>query len=159
MARILVIEDNPESLELMRYLIHAFGHAALLATDGEPGIDLALSETPDLIVCDIHLPTMDGYEVARQMKRNPALRSIPLVAVTTLAMVGDRDKVLAAGFDGYIAKPIVPKRFVEQLESYLRTPLPGHPAAARITAPAPLKEIAAILPPQKGNADGDGSGR
>ena len=128
MARILVIEDSPENLELMCYLLEAFGHTALRAADGEQGLEIARLDAPELIVCDIHLPRMDGYEVARRMKGNPLLASLPLVAVTALAMVGDRDKVLAAGFDGYLAKPIVPKRFVEQIESYLHGPVRGRPA-------------------------------
>lgn len=106
------------------------------------GVELAQGGTPDLIVCDIHLPKMDGYEVARQVKGNPVTSSIPLVAVTALAMVGDRDKVLAAGFDGYLAKPIVPKRFVEQLESYLHAAIPRRPIP--IQAPA-RAELAATL--------------
>lgn len=143
MARILVIEDSPDNLELMRYLIQAFGHIALLATDGAQGIEAARCEAPDLIVCDIHLPTIDGYEVARRLKRDAVLRSIPLVAVTALAMVGDRDKVLAAGFDGYLAKPIAPKRFVEQIEGYLRAPAHHRPATA---SAAPLSvPLAATL--------------
>jgi two-component system cell cycle response regulator len=141
MARILVIEDNPENLELMGYLLQAFGHVALRAGDGAEGVEAARREAPDLIVCDIHLPGMDGYEVARHVKRNPALRSTPLVAVTALAMVGDRDKVLAAGFDGYIAKPIVPKRFLEQIESYLRAPV------RRSVAPAPAPAVRSVAPP------------
>lgn len=138
MARILVIEDSPENLELMSYLLQAFGHTVLRAADGAQGIEVARRETPDLIVCDIHLPKMDGYEVAHQLKRNPVLCSIPLIAVTALAMVGDRDKVLAAGFDGYIAKPIVPKRFVEQVESYLQPPARAGSPTAQAQAPTPL---------------------
>jgi two-component system, cell cycle response regulator len=134
MARILVIEDSPENLELMSYLLQAFGHVALRAADGEQGLEIARREMPDLIVCDIHLPKVDGYEVARQLKRCPVQCSIPLIAVTALAMVGDRDKVLAAGFDGYIAKPIVPKRFVEQVEAYLRGRAASQAAAAPLAA-------------------------
>lgn len=140
MARILVIEDSPENLELMSYLLEAFGHVAIRAADGEQGVEIAGREIPDLIICDIHLPQMDGYAVARQLKRNPMHSSIPLVAVTALAMVGDRDKVLAAGFDGYIAKPIVPKRFVAQVESYLRPPAdhgPTRPPPAQAPTPPP----------------------
>lgn len=121
MARILVIEDNPANLELMVYLIQAFGHTPLSAIDGEVGIDLARRETPELIICDIQLPKIDGYEVLRRLKAYPTLRNVPVVAVTALAMVGDRDKVLAAGFDGYIAKPIAPETFVPQIHSFLST--------------------------------------
>ena len=141
MARILVIEDSPENLELMSYLLQAFGHVAVRAADGEQGVAAMQREAPDLIICDIHLPNMDGYEIARYVKGSPAFGAIPLVAVTALAMVGDRDKVLAAGFDGYIAKPIIPKRFVELIESYLHAPLrasPAPPGPAARPVPPPL---------------------
>ena len=120
MARILVIEDSPTNLELMVYLLEAFGHEPLTAADGEVGLNAVKHEAPDLIICDIHLPKVDGYEVARRLKSHPALREIPLIAVTALAMMGDRDKVLHAGFDGYIPKPITPESFVARVESYLR---------------------------------------
>jgi len=118
-GRILVIEDNPQNLELMTYLLRAFGYTALTAANGEEGLGVVRRERLDLIICDIHLPRMDGYEVAYELKRDPMLRRIPLVAVTALAMVGDREKVLAAGFDGYIDKPIEPEIFVKQVESFM----------------------------------------
>ena len=118
-ARILVIEDNSANLELMVYLLEAFGYEALTALDGERGLDLARSENPDLILCDVHLPKLDGYEVAARLKSDPRLCRIPLVAVTALAMVGDRNRVLAAGFDAYIAKPIVPEMFVLEVGNYI----------------------------------------
>ena len=116
--RILVIEDNPQNLELMTYLLQAFGYITLTAGDGAEGIETVRREMLDLIICDVHLPKVNGYEVARELKRDPMLRRIPLVAVTALAMVGDRDKVLAAGFDGYIDKPIAPELFVKQVEAF-----------------------------------------
>ncbi|MEW6181842.1 MAG: response regulator [Bacillota bacterium] len=118
--RILVIEDNLTNLELMTYLLRAFNYVVLSAGDGTQGIDLARRKKLDLIICDVHLPKVDGYEVARRLKSHLALRRIPLVAVTALAMVGDRDKVLAAGFDGYIDKPIMPELFVKQIETFLK---------------------------------------
>ena len=118
--RILVIEDNPQNLELMTYLLQAFGYITLTARDGAEGIETVRREMLDLIICDVHLPKVNGYEVARELKRDPMLRRIPLVAVTALAMVGDRDKVLAAGFDGYIGKPITPEIFVKQVEAFLK---------------------------------------
>lgn len=120
-ARILIVEDNPDNLELMTYLLRAFGHTTFAAEDGRHGLEIAGREQPDLIICDIQLPLLDGYEVARQLKKDARLQSIPLVAVTALAMVGDRDRVLAAGFDGYVTKPIAPELFVAQLEEYLRS--------------------------------------
>ena len=131
MARILVIEDNATNLELMIYLLKAFGYQVLSATDGEAGIDLARRTSPDLVICDIGLPKLDGYGVAAYLKEHPALQNIPLVAVTALAMVGDRDKVLGAGFNGYIPKPLDPETFVRQVEKFL----PNVPPAPSLPAP------------------------
>lgn len=137
MAKILVIEDNADNLELMLYLLEAFGHTPLAAHDGEEGMESAQRERPDLIVCDLQMPKVDGFEVARRLKQHPVLRSIPLVAVTAYAMVGDREKVLAAGFDGYLTKPIEPQTFVPRLEALL---LPDQRTAGLrpSTAPHPL---------------------
>jgi two-component system, cell cycle response regulator DivK len=118
-ARILVIEDNSANLELMTYLLKASGHFTISARDGEAGLETALRESPDLVICDIELPKLDGYEVARQLKQHPTLSETPLVAVTAYAMVDDREKVLSAGFDGYISKPIEPELFVSQVEAFL----------------------------------------
>jgi len=117
---ILIIEDHTDNLELMSYLLKAFGYATLAAADGFTGLELARSRQPELIVCDIQLPGIDGFEIARRLKEDDGLRKIPLVAITALAMVGDRERVLAAGFDGYIAKPIVAETFVNDIESFLR---------------------------------------
>lgn len=142
-ARILIVEDNPANLELMSYLLSAFGHDVLAAQDGQRGLDTAWRERPDLIVCDVQLPDMDGYEVARWLKSNPDLRAIPLVAVTALAMVGDRDRVLAAGFDGYLAKPIDPEAFVPQVEAFLGPRYrPARPTPAGASAPSVSAEPA-----------------
>jgi two-component system, cell cycle response regulator len=136
-ARILLIEDNPANLELMSYLLSAFGHAPLVAVDGAEGLEAVRRETPDLVVCDVQLPTMDGCEIARRIKSTPVLCSIPLVAVTALAMVGDREKVMAAGFDGYIAKPINPETFVREIEVFLRPEQRTTAPAGWATTPAP----------------------
>lgn len=130
-ARILLVEDNPANLELMSYLLNAFGYHALTASDGARGLEAAERESPDLIICDIEIPEINGLEVAKRLKAHPTLRAIPLIAVTAFAMVGDRDRVLAAGFDGYIPKPIVPETFVEQVEAFL----PGR-VTARLKVPA-----------------------
>jgi two-component system, cell cycle response regulator len=124
-ARVLVIEDNVTNLDLMSYLLRAFGHQALRATAGAAGVEAAARERPDLIVCDLQMPGADGFEVLRRLHADPATSSIPVVAVTAYAMVGDRERILAAGFDGYIAKPIEPQSFVPQLETYLARSLHG----------------------------------
>lgn len=136
-ATILVIEDNATNLELMTYLLRAFGHRTLTAGDGAEGLETARRELPNLIVCDVHLPSLDGYEVARRLAADEALCGIPLVAVTALAMLGDREKLLAAGFDGYISKPIDPETFVTQVESFLAAKREHPPSAAASETRAP----------------------
>lgn len=126
-ARVLVIEDNPANLELMTYLLQAYKYETIAADDGETGLALAQSERPDIVVCDIQLPRMDGFEVVRRLKLEEETRAIPVVAVTAFAMVGDRDRALAAGFDGYIGKPIVPETFVAQVERFLNGRAPARP--------------------------------
>src|SRR5690242_7955300 len=95
--RILIIEDNPANLELMTYLLQAFGHLPLTARSGAEGLEIIRCDTPSLVLCDIGMSGVDGYAVARQIKSDPALKRILLVAVTAYAMVGDRDRILAAG--------------------------------------------------------------
>lgn len=118
-ARILLVEDNPANLELMRYLLSAAGHEPLLALDGAQGLKIAAEEPLDVVLCDVQLPDMDGFEVLRRMRADPLMRALPIVAVTALAMVGDRDRALAAGFDGYMAKPIEPVSFAREVESHI----------------------------------------
>lgn len=149
-ARILVIEDNQTNMELMVYLLNAFGHTVVSAWDGEEGLEAARRERPDLIVCDIHLPRKDGYEVAATLKNEPAMAGIPLVAVTALAMVGDRDKILRAGFHDYISKPLEPETFVAKVESHLKPEQrqvlrDESPTAATTTAPSSGPAKAMIL--------------
>jgi two-component system cell cycle response regulator len=144
MARILVIEDNQANLDLMAYLIKSFGHTPLGAGDGEEGLEVARRETPDLIICDIQLPKMDGYGVVKQLKSHPALSKIPIIAVTAFAMVGDREGILKAGFDGYISKPIDPGTFIAQVEALLKpdqrsAPKPHAQAQAVGVEPLPSK--------------------
>jgi two-component system cell cycle response regulator len=141
-ARILIVEDNEENLKLMAYLLKAFGHTYITATDGEQGLEAIRRERPELVLCDVLLPKLDGREIARTVKSDANLRDIPIVAVTALAMVGDRDKLLAAGFDGYITKPIVPQTFVSQVEAFLRATQCGNPAAAAGSPPAQSPQVA-----------------
>jgi two-component system cell cycle response regulator len=127
-ARILIIEDNATNMELMAYLLTAFGHTPLMAADGEAGVALALATLPDLILCDVHLPKLDGMGVVAALRAHPATARSTVLAVTALAMLGDRERLLAAGFDGYVAKPIEPEQFVGQLAPFL--PGGAHNAAA-----------------------------
>ncbi len=138
-ARILIIEDNPTNMELIAFLLEAFGYIPLQTYDGEEGLAVAKREKPDLIVCDVTLPKLDGYGVVHALKSDPELRHIPVTAVTALAMVGDREKLLAAGFDDYISKPIEPEIFVGQIEKLLHTDL--HAPGAQEVA---HEEISAI---------------
>ncbi len=133
MARILIVEDNPVNLELTGYLLRAWGHETISATDGLAGLEAARREQPELIVCDIQMPGIDGYELARRLKADPALRATPLLAVSALAMVGDRERALQAGFDGHVAKPIDPAGFMATVASFL----PGGAAGARPAPAAP----------------------
>jgi CheY-like chemotaxis protein len=118
-VRILVIEDNQANLDLTLYLLRAFGNTAYSASDGVEGVEVAAREKPDLIICDINMPKLDGYGVVAQLKSDPSMSSVPIIAVTALAMVGDPDRVLKTGFDGYISKPIDPETFVQQIETLL----------------------------------------
>jgi len=147
-ARILIIEDNPANIELMSFLLSAYGHAPLSAADGPRGVAAARSERPDLIACDVNLPGMDGFAVLAELKGDPALAGVPILAVTALAMTGDREKVLAAGFDGYISKPIEPESFVAELEAFLTTAPASAPPAAAVPAVAPsvTATVAAAAP-------------
>src|SRR5690348_18513034 len=103
----------------MGYLLRAFGHETLEAHDGAEGLGIASREKPDLILLDIHMPRMDGFEVARLLRVDSQSSQIPIIAVTALAMVGDRERILASGFSGYIAKPLEPETFSAQVEGYL----------------------------------------
>ena len=118
-AKILLIEDNFQNRYLVQFLLERHGHQVIHAETGPLGLKLAASEHPDLILLDIQLPIMDGHAVARALKTDPALKSIPIVAVTSYAMSGDREKCLEAGAEGYIEKPINPDSFVTEVEQFL----------------------------------------
>jgi CheY-like chemotaxis protein len=118
-ARILIIEDNKANLELAEYLLKASGYETLTAQDGAQGVRSARKDKPDLIVCDLQMPVMDGYEVLREVKKDPLLRQIPIIAVTAFSMPGDRNNVLTQGFDGYLSKPIDPETFARTVEGFL----------------------------------------
>lgn len=132
-ARILIVEDNAANRELMDYLLRAFGFETMKAGDGAVGLEIARRERPDLILCDIQMPVLDGYAFAQQAKADASLRGIPLVAVTAFAMVGDRDRVLSHGFDAYIAKPLEPMALIQAVNAVL----PDAMRAGEAPKPAP----------------------
>jgi two-component system, cell cycle response regulator DivK len=119
MARILIIEDNPANLELAQYLLEHRGHQVLVAGDGEVGVAVARRERPELILCDLQMPRLDGYGVLKQLRADDSLAGTPIVAVTAFSMSGDAQKVRDAGFNGYFSKPIEPETFVAQVEALL----------------------------------------
>jgi CheY-like chemotaxis protein len=104
--KILIVEDNPRNMRLMEMTLRAKNYALLRATDGEEALDMAGRERPDLIIMDIRLPRMSGLEVTRKLRENPAFSHTPIIGVTAHAMKGDREKVLEAGCDAYLSKPI-----------------------------------------------------
>jgi two-component system cell cycle response regulator DivK len=118
-GRILIIEDDNASRELVKYLLTAAGYATLEAEDGRAGLDMALKEEPDLIICDLQMPYMNGYEVVRALLAQPGWPRVPLIAVTAFSMSGDRETALMAGFDEHISKPITPETFTGQIEAFL----------------------------------------
>jgi CheY-like chemotaxis protein len=118
-ARILIIEDDGPSLALVRYLLDCAGHQTISAADGREGVRLALQEAPDLVMCDLQLPQLTGFEVVEQLRAAPRWRCVPVIAVTASSMLGDRERVMRAGFDGYISKPIVPETFVADVEAFV----------------------------------------
>jgi two-component system cell cycle response regulator len=119
MTKILVVDADKINLELMVFLFKQFGYSIVTANDGEEAITVAKKELPDLIICDIELAKLNGFEVVKILKNTPELAHIPVVAVTAYAMEGDRNKIRTAGFDGYISKPIDPANFVHQMEALL----------------------------------------
>jgi CheY-like chemotaxis protein len=117
-ATILVIEDNPDNIRLVAYVLRAHGYEPLLAMSGAEGLQIAGETKPQLILLDIRMPHMDGYEVVARL-RQMDLQDTTIVAVTASAMVGDRERITSAGFDGYIQKPIDPETFIADVESFL----------------------------------------
>jgi CheY-like chemotaxis protein len=118
-ATVLLIEDNEQNLYLMRFLLENEGLTVRDARDGRQGIDMAVEIAPAIILLDIQLPLMTGYEVAEQLRGHAALAKTPIIAVTSYAMPGDRERALAAGVDDYIEKPINPDTFVSQVLRHL----------------------------------------
>ena len=117
---LLIVEDNEQNFYMMRFLLEKNGFSIIGAENGRKGIEMALQHRPEGILLDIQLPEMDGYAVAEELKTHKELDHVPIIAVTSYAMVGDRERVLAAGATGYIEKPIDPDTFVEKVAAYLK---------------------------------------
>lgn len=117
--KILVIEDNEQNLYLVRFILERSDYEVFAATDGLTGIELASRLKPDLILLDIQLPGMDGYTVARSLRKNPDFVDTPIVAVTSYAMPGDREKTIESGCSDYIEKPIDPDTFITKVKKHL----------------------------------------
>jgi two-component system cell cycle response regulator DivK len=106
MAKVLIVEDNASNMTLWVFLLESVGHTVLTALDAEAGLTMARAQHPDLILMDMQLPGMDGLEATRLLKLDAATRTIPVIALTALAMKGDEERIRAAGCNGYIAKPM-----------------------------------------------------
>ena len=117
--RILIIEDTEDNRQIMRDLLTAADYVVLEAHDGRAGVAAAEMHVPDLILMDIQLPEIDGYEATRRIKAQPALAKIPILAVTSYALSGDEDKAKAAGCDGYVTKPFSPRDLLARIRSFI----------------------------------------
>ena len=117
--RILVVEDNEENRRILRLLLTSAGYELMEAVSGEEGVSLAETGRPDLILMDIQLPGLDGYEATRRIKSNPALRQIPLIVVTSYALSGDDVKAFEAGCDAYVTKPFNPRQLLAKIREYI----------------------------------------
>ena len=116
--KILIVEDEPRNLKLLRDLLQRFGYETIEATDGEQGVELARARNPDLILMDIMMPKMDGIEATRILKADTATKNIPIIALTSYAMKGDKERTLEAGCDGYIAKPVDIQELLKAVEHF-----------------------------------------
>jgi len=116
---ILIVEDDPKNLKLIRDLLQIRGYTTLEATDGKQGVDMARAKMPDLILMDIRMPVMDGFEAISILKADPVTKNIPTIALTALAMQGDREKCMEAGSNDYITKPLDTRAFVTKVKEYL----------------------------------------
>jgi two-component system, cell cycle response regulator DivK len=119
MKKVLIIEDNVDNLKIMRYALQRAGYDVISTERGETGYELAVKESPFFIIMDINLPGIDGMETTRKIKESSKHSDIPIIAVTSYAMAGDREKVIKAGCSGYIEKPIDPISLVEQIHAII----------------------------------------
>jgi two-component system cell cycle response regulator DivK len=123
MAKVLLVEDNEMNRDMLSRRLTRRGFEVSFATDGQQGVDLARSQRPDIILMDMSLPVIDGWEATRQVKADDATRSIPVIGLTAHAMSGDREKAIAAGCDDYDTKPVELERLIGKMQKLLGTPL------------------------------------
>ena len=121
-ARILLVEDNEQNRYLATFLLEKGGHTVIHAPNGRSALEVVAAEKPDLILMDIHMPEMDGYEAARRILAAHGGNRVPIVAITSYAMAGDRERAMAQGFAGYIEKPIETETFLAQIGKFLTPP-------------------------------------
>jgi CheY-like chemotaxis protein len=119
MARILLVEDNPTNLELMRYLLTHHGHQVWSASNGEDGVRCTRELRPDIVLCDLRMPYLDGYGLLERVRADRDLDDVVVIALTAYSMPDDRKRVREAGFDGHLTKPIEPERVVGQVEAFV----------------------------------------
>jgi CheY-like chemotaxis protein len=116
---IVVVDDEPDSLEVARYILDYYGASVYTGINGEEGLELVRQVQPSFVISDLSMPEMDGWEFLVQLKSNPATRDIPVIALTALAMVGDRERAISVGFHNYLTKPLTPATFIDQLVQLL----------------------------------------
>jgi CheY-like chemotaxis protein len=121
MAKVLLVEDNEMNRDMLSRRLKKKGFDVVMAFDGKRGVEMASEESPDIILLDMSLPVMDGWEAAKHLKESETTKSIPIIALTAHAMAGDRDKALGAGCDDYDTKPVDIKRLLEKIEGWLNT--------------------------------------
>ena len=119
MKKILMVEDSEVNRYLVRFMLEKEGYEVIEAIDGTTGVELAIKEKPDLVIMDIQLPDIDGLEATRRIRASEVDGDIPIIALTSYAMTGDRERALAAGCTSYIEKPVNPETFVTEMEKYL----------------------------------------
>lgn len=119
MSKVLIAEDNPVNRELLRELLETRGHSVTEACDGQEALERIKESRPDILLLDLDMPVLDGFATVRRIRENPAIKVLPVLAVTAYAMQGDREKVLTSGFDGYLSKPIQSRLLFEELDRFL----------------------------------------
>ncbi|WP_321505446.1 response regulator [uncultured Methanoregula sp.] len=120
MTKVLVIEDNEANRYLISFILKGAGYDVIAAITGEEGVGMAIHDNPDLVLMDIQLPGIDGYEATQRIRASPAGEKIPIIALTSFAMAGDRGRALAAGCTGYVEKPVNPDTILDEIQKFLK---------------------------------------